>query len=454
MADSTSFDSISMFMTPLVQWFQENVLHGVFLQIGCIALTYLLASLFTKKVGQHLEKSIEKARAHMRFVLSPTHFAIVLKYVFWLVLVWFCHALFKQLIIPADVLHLAVTFVAVAGAIRFVSLYIKSAFWSRFVYLILLVVLSLRMFKLWDPTVRFLDSMTIGLGDISFSVWGMIESVTVFFVMWAIAGTANHFIAHWLTTSTELTYSDRTLIQRVIYAAMVVLVILISLSAAGIHPAAIAVTGGAIGFAVGIGLQKIGSNMVSGIMLLLKKPIRQGDVIAFEKKSVSGADYGWITRIGLLYVLVATRNGSLLLIPNEDFLTQKIENLSFHDNLVRLSIPFGIAYKSDLNKAKTLALGATADIARILKIPEPNCLVREYGDSTVNLELRVWIDDPKNGFATLKDAVLMAVWDIFHANGIEIAFPQRDLHIKSAVPLKVFKDNPQPVAKDSPADEG
>ena len=88
-------------------------------------------------------------------------------------------------------------------------------------------------------------------------------------------------------------------------------------------------------------------------------------------------------------------------------------------------------------------------IDRILKVPEPKCLVMEYGDSTVNLQLRVWINDPKNGIGNVKDAVLMAVWDSFHANGIEIAFPQRDLHLKSAVPLKISKDNGQPVAKDS-----
>jgi small-conductance mechanosensitive channel len=73
----------------------------------------------------------------------------------------------------------------------------------------------------------------------------------------------------------------------------------------------------------------------------------------------------------------------------------------------------------------------------------------EYGDSTVNLELRVWIDDPQNGIGNVKDAVLMAVWDSFHANDIEIAFPQRDLHIKDAVPLKILQDNPQPVSKDT-----
>jgi small-conductance mechanosensitive channel len=146
---------------------------------------------------------------------------------------------------------------------------------------------------------------------------------------------------------------------------------------------------------------------------------------------------------------VATRNGSLLLIPNEVFVTQKIENLSYDNNLVRLIIPIGISYESDLNKAKALALNASTSIDRILKTPEPKCLVVGYGDSTVNIELRAWIDDPQNGIGNVKDAVFMAVWDSFHANGIEIAFPQRDLHIKSAVPFELLKDNAQPVAKNS-----
>jgi small-conductance mechanosensitive channel len=228
----------------------------------------------------------------------------------------------------------------------------------------------------------------------------------------------------------------------------VAVVILISLRAAGIHMTAIAVTGGAVGLGIGVGLQKIGSNLISGIMLLISKPIRQGDVIAFEQ-SFFGASWGWVTQMGLNYVQVATRHGSLLLIPNEVFVTQKIENLSYDDDHIRLDIPIGVAYESDLNKAKTLALNAATSIDRVLKIPEPKCLVMDYGDSTVNLQLRVWINDPKNGINNVKDVVLSAAWDNFHANGIEIAFPQRDLHIKSAVPLKILKDNPQPVAKDS-----
>ena len=104
--------------------------------------------------------------------------------------------------------------------------------------------------------------------------------------------------------------------------------------------------------------------------ILSRKPIRQGDVVALEK-SFAGARWGWITDIGLLYVKVATRNGVLLLRPNEAIVTQNVENLSFDDNLVRLHIPFGISYASDLKKAVTLAEGAAMSVDRVLKIPQP-----------------------------------------------------------------------------------
>jgi len=433
-----------MFFTSLVQGLGEDLSHPIgFLQIVAIGVSYLIAWLLARKLNQYLEKDIEKVKAHIRFVLSPAHFAIILRYVFWLLLVWFCQVLFKEFTIPANLLHMTLNLLVGVLVIRVASFYIKSTFWSRFVYVVCLAFIFLRIFKLWEPTVKLLDSMTIGLGKISISVWGLTEAIIVFILLWASAGVVNRFISHWLMTSTKLTYSDRTLIQRVIKTATVAVVILISLRAAGIHLAAVVVTGGAIGFAVGIGLQKIGSNMVSGILLLISKPIRQGDVIAFEQ-SFGGAKYGWIKQIGLSYVQVETRSGSLLLIPNEVFVTQKIENLSYNDNLVRLNIAIGISYGSDLKKAIALAVQAAMSINRILKVPEPKCFVGDFGDSTVNLQLRAWIDDPKNGIANIKDAVLLAVWDSFHANGIEIAFPQRDLHIKSAVPLEILKDNAQP----------
>ena len=449
MANSNFSDNVSMYFSLLDQWLPENLFQpSGFLQIGAIGVTYLIAWLFAVRIRQYLEKDIEKVKAHARFVLSPAHFAIILKYLFWLLLVWFCQVLFKEFKVPVELLRMALNLGVGLLVIRFAIFYIKSKFWSRFVYVICLIVILLRISNLWKPTVHLLDSMTIQLGTMSISIWGITEAIVTFILLWAAAAAVNRFIAHRLAASTQLTYSDRTLIQRVVKAATVAAVILISLKAAGIHLAAIAVTGGALGFAIGIGLQKIGSNLVSGIMLLISKPIRKGDVIALEKGFL-GTSYGWITRIGLIYVQVATRSGTLELVPNEVFVTQKIQNLTLSDNLVRLDLPVGISYGSDLKKAIMLAASAAMSINRVLKIPEPKCLVRGFGDSSVNLLLRAWIDDPQNGIGSIKDAVLLAVWDSFHANGIEFPFPQRDLHIKSAEPLKISKDSSLPVAEDS-----
>ncbi|MGD9242725.1 MAG: mechanosensitive ion channel [Desulfobacterales bacterium] len=253
----------------MVQELLDDLSHPIgFLQIGAIGVTFLLAWFLARKLNHYLEKDIEKVRAHIRFVLRPAHFAIILKYVFWLFLIWFCQVLFKKFAIPANLLHMTLNLILVLLIIRYASFYIKSTFWSRFVYVICVLVGFLRIFKLWDPTVMLLDSMTIRLGKISTSVWGLTEAIVVFILLWTAAGAANRFIAYRLITYSNLTYSDRTLLQRVINAAIVSVVILISLRAAGIHMAAIAITGGAIGLGIGVGLQKIGSNIISGILLL------------------------------------------------------------------------------------------------------------------------------------------------------------------------------------------
>jgi small-conductance mechanosensitive channel len=447
---SMVLNDISAFFTSQIQAFRDDLSHPAgFVQFAAIGFSILIAWFFAQKTHRYFKNNAEEIKDRSRIVkLNPAQSAQLLGYLFCLLLLWFSKELLISFEFPATLLHMTISLVGALMVIRFASFYIKSIFWSRFVYVICVIVLFLRIFKLWEPTVKLLSSMTFKLGKISFSVWGLIEAIIIFMLLYAVAGVANRFVDRWLTTFTKLTSSDRTLLFRIVRALTLTAAFLISLGAAGIHMTAIAVTGGAIGLGIGVGLQKIGSNIISGIMLLISKPIREGDVITFEE-SFGGADWGWVTNMSLNYVQVATRSGSLLLIPNEVFITQKIENLSYGDNLVRLKIPFGISYESDLNIAKALALEAGSKIDRILKDPAPKCLITDYGDSTVNFQLRVWINDPKNGISGVKDAVLMAVWDAFHANNIDIAFPQRDLHIKSTVPFTFVNETARPEAKDS-----
>ena len=225
-----------MLFTSLAQGLREDFANTIgFMQIGAIGLGYLIAWILARKIRQYLDKGIQKAKTYMRIILSPIRFAVMLNYVFLLLLLWFSQVLFKAFTIPANLLHMALNMVIAVLVVRFASFYIKSTFWSRFVYVVCVVFIFLRIFKLWEPTVRMLDSMTIRLGKISISLWGLTEAIIVFIVLWAAAGVANRFIAQWLMTSTKLTYSDRTLLQRVIKVATLTVVILISLGAAGNH---------------------------------------------------------------------------------------------------------------------------------------------------------------------------------------------------------------------------
>jgi len=206
---------------------------------------------------------------------------------------------------------------------------------------------------------------------------------------------------------------------------------LVGLSYIGFDMTSFALFGGAIGVGIGFGLQKVVSNLISGVILLLDRSIKPGDVI-----SVAGT-YGWINSLGARYASVITRDGVEHLIPNEELITQRVENWSYSNNLVRQKVAIGISYGSDVRQAIALCLEAADETERALKTPSPVCLLRGFGDSSVDLELRFWIDDPANGVSNVRSEVLLRVWDKFHDQGIQIPFPQRDLHIRSAEVISV-----------------
>ncbi len=157
----------------------------------------------------------------------------------------------------------------------------------------------------------------------------------------------------------------------------------------------------------------------------MDRSIKPGDVIAVDNT------YGWINHLGARYASVITRDGIEHLIPNEELITQRVENWSYSNDLVRLRIPIGISYNSDPRKAIELCVEAAQMVPRVQLQPEPRCQVMGFGDSSVDLELRVWINDPQNGRANVISEVLLEVWDRFHEHDIEIPFPQRDLHVRS-----------------------
>jgi small-conductance mechanosensitive channel len=231
--------------------------------------------------------------------------------------------------------------------------------------------------------------------------------------------------------SEHLKPAVQVLLVKISRIVLYVVVILITMDVVGIDLNYLLVLGGALGLGLGLGLQKVASNLVSGFILLMDNSIRPGDVIEVE------GVYGWIEALNARYISMITRDGTAYLVPNEQFMTNMVINWSFTEKGLRLKIPVGISYGSDVRRAMQLMEEVAEKLPRILKNPKPGARLIGFGDSSIDLELRAWIKDPARGVVNIKSEIQLGIWDAFHENNIDFPFPQRDFHLKTAPELTV-----------------
>ncbi len=303
---------------------------------------------------------------------------------------------------------------------------IKNDALARFVAWTAWILAALIVLGLYDAAIALLDGMAVSFGEVRISVLAVMKGALLLGLILWVAVPVSKVLERSIGQMVTLTPSAQVLTSKFIKIALITLAFLIVISSLGVDLTALAVFGGALGIGIGFGLQKVMSNLVSGLLLLIDKSIKPGDVITV------GGTYGWVESLGARYTAVRTRDGIEHLIPNEELIAQRVENWSHSDKAVRLGIPVGVSYKADVRLAIRLCVQAANAVERVLATPEPRCFLREFGDNSVNLEIRIWIDDPPQGRANVASEVLLGVWDLFHEHGIEIPFPQRDLHLKSS----------------------
>ena len=177
-----------------------------------------------------------------------------------------------------------------------------------------------------------------------------------------------------------------------------------------------------------------------------EKLIKPGDVVETQ------GTYGWINKLAARYTSVITRDGTEYLIPNEDMITQPVINWSHSNRLVRRKMPVNVDYDTDLRKAMELMNEAAVEHDRVLSSPEPKTLIKSFGDNGVDLELRMWIDDPQHGVSNVASDVMLAIWDKFNASDIEFPFPQRVVHLIDETDQRALRDRPKPPATDDRKD--
>ncbi|MDH3240599.1 MAG: mechanosensitive ion channel [Alphaproteobacteria bacterium] len=421
-------DSIQKLANAVLEWMRSEVLvWGTLYQIAGVLVALVLA----RVLYGYLRTGVVRFRVRFgeggftnRALGEIEEQAFLLT---WLVLSWIVQILAEGTKWGDNVIQAVVSLLAAWVAVQFISLFIRNRGSARLVGLIVWVLAALNILDLLDPTIKLLDAAAIQLGGFRLSVVVVIKGLMLFAVLLWVAMILSHTIEKRVATSEVLSPSVRVLTSQFAKIILVTLAVVVALASVGIDLTALAVFTGALGVGAGFGLQKVVANLFSGIMLLLDRSIKPGDVIAV------GGTYGWVNFMGARYLSLITRDGTEHLIPNENLITNAVENWSYSNEFLRLKIPIGISYKSDLGRAIELVLEAAAEVERVLDEPQSACLVKGFGDSSVDLEARIWINDPRNGVSNVKSQVLLNVWNKFHEHGVEIPFPQRDLHVKSGL---------------------
>lgn len=420
----------------LTDWFNTAVLSiSSTYQIGAAFVALVIAFLIHRQFRRILNTLASRVpdAGFLRRVLR-TLSSISLPLV-WVLGLWISTTLLQAYGQPFAFVRLIASLANAWIVIRVATILISSAYWSAVFAWCAWSIAALNAVGLLKPSIAALEETAFSLGDVRISVWTVIKGLIVTILLVWLAYIVSGLVQKRLERARSFNTSMRVLIGKLIRIAMIVIAVVVELTAVGIDLTAFAIFSGAIGVGVGLGMQRTVSNLFTGFSLLADRSLKPGDVIEIE--TASGPTYGTVKTMTTRYVAVLTRDGTETLIPNEVLISSPVTNWSYSNKQIRRRIPVGVAYDTNVDLAMALCLQAVNEAPRVLSTPKPVCLLKGFGDSSVDLELRFWLNDPEEGVSNAASETYLRIWRLFKANSIEIPFPQRDLHLRSAVPLHI-----------------
>ena len=420
-------------------FFQQVLSWAMVAQIVVIFCAILIARHATRAMDAWFER-LQVRCASMPELCAELSLLVIFKRVITsflaFIVIWIAYGTAEHFHWPREGLYIAGVILMALTLVRLFTEEMKNRFWARMLAGAIWLWAVLYISHLIEPWLTLLSHIDFNLGQVRISLLQISRALPVFLLLYWLAKNLSIVWRFWLAVGSGLSTATQILLSRLgsifLYSAAVVLVI----TYLGLDLTVFALFSGALGLGLGFGLQKVFANLVSGFIFLGDKSIKPGDVIQL------GDEYGWINFLGIRYVSVITRNGTEHLIPNEKLITGEVINWSYSQNLVRLKLPIGVAYGSDLEHVRDLMLEAAADTKRVLKDPQPSFRLMGFGDNAINLELRTWINDPQHGVHSVKSDIFWGIWQRFRDHGIEIPYPQRDVHLKS-IPDTLPRAEPQ-----------
>jgi small-conductance mechanosensitive channel len=393
-------------------------------QIGIALGVFLLAYLVGKPLQHRLHEWLRAREGWPKWRLRGV---LVLhkrlRGVLFVVLIWCAVLIMREVTWPSHsyilgiIANLATAWLIVTFATRLIgNAPLRSIVrWGAWAWV------TLNILGITDESIALLDSIALTIGEFRLSVWLVLQAIVILALFLFAARFLSRTTSARIRANEDISPSMRELTVKFIQVVLYGAAFFIGLRAVGFDLTGLAVLSGAIGVGIGFGLQKVVSNLVSGVIILMDKSIKPGDVITV------GETFGWINSLGARYVSITTRNGKEYLIPNEDLITTQVVNWSHSNDFVRLDIYFGTAYGDNPHDVRRIAIEAAKSVDRVLSFRPPVCHIVGFGDSSVDYILRFWITDPTQGLTNIRGNVYLALWDAFQENDISIPFPQREV---------------------------
>lgn len=397
-------------------------LHQLATIAGLALVGWLMARILSPVYTSWLRGRENWPKWRLRLALLVDRRMTLIVYV---VLSWAVVLVMREVTWPSrsQTIALSATIATAWVAIYFLARFIQNRFLRRIVSWATWIWVTIYLLNLTESVSGVLDGASITFGTFRLSALTVIKALAVTGLMIAGARLVSQVISGRLARNEDISPTMRVLTTKVLQVVLFTLAVIVGLKAVGFDLTGLAVFSGAVGVGLGFGLQKVVSNLVSGVIILLDRSVKPGDVISI------GDTFGWIEELGARYVSVVTRDGKEYLIPNEDLVTGQVVNWSHTNDFVRLDVNFGTSYGDDPHKVSEIAINAAMAVERVMASRRPVCWITGFGDNSVDYVLRFWITDASGGLTNVRGKIFLALWDAFRDNGISIPFPQRELRL-------------------------
>lgn len=279
----------------------------------------------------------------------------------------------------------------------------------------------------FGPFFELLNYNLFALGDAKITPLSILYLVVFAFLLVYVSRKLRDLLISKLLQRTSIDRGAQAAIGTIARYVILVVGFLIIIQSVGINLTTLNVLAGAVGVGVGFGLQNIANNFISGLIILFERPIKVGDRI--EVDDINGE----VIAIGARSTTIKTNDNITMIVPNSKFISENVTNWSFGDDIVRFRIPVGVSYDSDVDEVSNLLLAIAAENANVAKEPKPSVWLKEMGDNSINFELLAWSRTMLQRPGRFRSELNFAIMRKFREHGIEIPFPQRDLHIRSGL---------------------